>query len=129
MKARQRTDPVNTKKVTHMVKRTTNPYKKDPFQISLDGWVNMRKATRAFGKSLEDFFDSHETQIYVDALRSLPEMEGVPLVICDEDSTTWGHPKLYIFFIRWLDPKASVACDIIIHEMIKDGSIRKFIGR
>lgn len=112
-----------------MTKRTTNPYKQNPFQLRLDGWINMRNATRAFGKSLEDFFDSPETQAYVDVLRKLPEMKGVLQLTHHEKFITWGHPKLVLFFIRWLDPKAAVACDIIIHEMTKDGSIRKFIGR
>lgn len=32
---------------------------------------------------------------------------------------TWAHPKLAVYFARWLDVKFSVWCDMQIDELIR----------
>lgn len=32
---------------------------------------------------------------------------------------TWGHPKLAVFFARWLDVRFAVHCDLMIDEILK----------
>ena len=32
---------------------------------------------------------------------------------------TWGHPKLAVFFARWLDVKFAVWCDMIIDDLLR----------
>ncbi len=38
---------------------------------------------------------------------------------------TWLHPKLVIFFARWLSPDFAVWCDIQIEELLKNSSTQK----
>src|SRR5690606_20595661 len=35
---------------------------------------------------------------------------------------TWAHPKLAVFFARWLDVKFSVWCDNTIETILKEGA-------
>ena len=32
---------------------------------------------------------------------------------------TWGHPKLAVFFARWLDVKFGIWCDAMIEDSLK----------
>lgn len=32
---------------------------------------------------------------------------------------TWAHPKLAVFFARWLDVRFAVWCDAVIEDIIK----------
>ena len=31
---------------------------------------------------------------------------------------TWAHPKLAVFFARWLDVKFAVFCDMVIDDIL-----------
>lgn len=31
---------------------------------------------------------------------------------------TWAHPKLAVFFARWLDVRFAVACDAMIEDIL-----------
>ena len=32
---------------------------------------------------------------------------------------TWAHPKLAVFFARWLDVRFAVWCDVMIEDILK----------
>ncbi len=81
----------------------------------------MTKAAQAFGKKLSHFWDSPDTSAYLEAVGQLPEFRGIEL----EDARkgryggTWAHPKLAVFFARWLDVKFAVWCDAAIEDILK----------
>lgn len=91
----------------------------------------MTKAAAHFGKQLVHFWSNRETDEYLLALAR--SMELIPrnsdefdigLVRDAYDALveskmgryggTWGHPKLAVFFARWLDVKFAVWCDSLI---------------
>lgn len=87
-----------------------------------DGWFNMTFAAKAFGKHLPHFLNSPETKEYLAALSSATE--SVPLDIIPgnryiPNRGTWAHPKLAIFFARWLDTKFAVWCDAVIDDILR----------
>ena len=87
-----------------------------------DGYFNMTKAAKAFGKDVREFFKLRTTDECVEALSDL--MRGIPIIKVQRGSGllphvgTWGHPKLAVFFARWLDPKFAVFCDMVIDNIL-----------
>ena len=61
-----------------------------------------------------------ETKEYLDALNQLTGKS-----VSWTDATTgryggtWAHPKLAIFFARWLDVRFAVWCDAMIEDILK----------
>lgn len=87
-----------------------------------DGWFNMTKASKAFGKRVDNFFASDETQAYMAALRKLPGIQGS--LVCTtvgRNGGTWAHPKLAVKFARWCDVDFEVWCDLQIDRIIHGG--------
>ena len=102
----------------------------------------MTEATAHFGKKLSNFRASPKTAEYLDALSGLtglaPWNSGskvggllhnhrtsalvvvVPGNRHVEDRGTWAHPKLAIFFARWLDVRFAVWCDAMIEDQLHD---------
>lgn len=90
----------------------------------------MTKAAKAFGKRLQFFWNNVSTDEYLLALYSLREIAGIPAISSSAqrldrlraaevafvetkrgaaaDSGTWAHPKLAVFFARWLDVRFAV---------------------
>lgn len=82
----------------------------------------MTKAAKSFGKDLSHFMRSPATTEYVEALsanfadKELIEVKrGSGLL---PDVGTWGHPKLAVFFARWLSPAFAVFCDAVIDDIL-----------
>lgn len=90
------------------------------FTFREDGWFNMTKAAQHFGKKLSHFWDSPDTKGYVDEVSKLPEFRGVLTIqaIPGRNGGTWAHPKLAIFFARWLDVRFAVWCDAVIEDIL-----------
>jgi hypothetical protein len=92
------------------------------------GYFNMTKAAEHFGKDLSNFMRSPETQKYVDELKkSLSVANTVKEITHIQKGNgnlptvgTWAHPKLAIFFARWLDVKFAVWCDVVIDDILRD---------
>lgn len=106
-----------------------------------DGWINMTKAVKAApGKQLNDFWLNGNTGEYLVALYIA--LKGKPgnfqewspktqllhsrkaLVETKRggrkgESGTWCHPKLAVFFARWLDVRFAVWCDLMIDNILK----------
>ena len=105
----------------------TRDYQGMTFQFREDGYFNMTKAAKHFGKDLSNFMRSPDTIEYLEAL------EGTVKSTDHSDSLveakrgyhlnpyvgSWGHPKLAVFFARWLDVKFAVWCDMVIDDLLR----------
>jgi hypothetical protein len=77
-----------------------------------DGYFNMTKAAKQFGKDLSNFMRSPDTGAYIKALSvNITDKE---LIQVQRGSGllpqvgTYGHPKLAVFFARWLSAEFAV---------------------
>lgn len=107
------------------------------FTFREDGYFSMTMAARHFGKHLDDFLRNKETKEYIDALklalapahsRDLEVMVAVPGNRYIADRGTWAHPKLAVFFARWLDVRFAVWCDMQIDETPSGGHLARMQG-
>ena len=73
----------------------------------------MTKAAKAFGKDVRDFLYSTTTKEYIDAIENAGISRNITETTRGRNGGTWGHPKLAVFFARWLDPKFAVFCDAV----------------
>lgn len=106
----------------------TKTFNGTPFVFRADGWFNMTKAAQHFGKQLVNFWNAKDTQAYVTELQKvLPDLTGrtSPLDFNGQPkpqhfgsvyetkrgrgASTWAHPKLAVFFARWLDVTMTLA--------------------
>lgn len=84
----------------------------------------MTKAAKYYGKVLSDFWRLQETAEYLDAM---VVTTGISLEILKQarcggkgpDAGTWAHPKLAVFFARWLDVRFAVWCDLMVDEILR----------
>lgn len=83
-----------------------------------DGWFNMTKAAKHFDKDLSNFFKSPDTIAYIDALQNSVESTEIVKTAVGRNGGTWAHPKLAVFFARWLDVRFAVWCDKQIDKLI-----------
>lgn len=103
----------------------TRSYNDLTFTFRDDGYFNMTKAAQHFGKSAPEFMRLPSTIEYVDALSrtgKFPDLEIVQAVPGNRyiaTRGTWAHPKLAIFFARWLDVRFAVWCDAMIEDILK----------
>lgn len=100
----------------------TNKYDGKAFHFREDGYFNMTKAAKEFGKRIDNFFANASAQEYISALEGL--VPGIPLIKAQRGNGllphvgTWGHPKLAVFFARWLDVSFAVWCDMVIDDIL-----------
>lgn len=89
----------------------------------------MTSAAKHFKKDLSNFWKAPATQEYVQALSSsvnltdLELIQAIPGNRYVTDRGTWAHPKLAVFFARWLDVRFSVWCDSVIDELLRGKAI------
>ncbi|MDL2199388.1 KilA-N domain-containing protein [Halopseudomonas aestusnigri] len=100
----------------------TREYNNNVFHFREDGYFNMTKAAKAFSKDLSHFMRSPATAEYVEALSALFADKEIIEVRRGSGLLptvgTWGHPKLAVFFARWLDVKFAVFCDMVIDDIL-----------
>lgn len=97
----------------------TRDYNGLAFTFREDGWFNMTKAANHFGKQLQNFWNSPETVEYRDALAKTLNSNELVEARPGRYGGTWGHPKLAVFFARWLDVRFAVWCDAMIEDILK----------
>nr|WP_290877563.1 KilA-N domain-containing protein [Aquabacterium sp.] len=99
------------------------PLRPPPFVFREDGWFNMTKAAQHFGKQLQHFWSSPETSEYLlamaDAFGKSSKSDELFTAQRGRHGGTWAHPKLAVFFARWLDVKFAVWCDAVIEGILK----------
>jgi hypothetical protein len=114
----------------------TRDFNGTPFVFREDGWFNMTKAAKAYGKALGNFWVAKDTRAY---LEEVTRLEAASLKSSDAPTTlfvankgrnpgTWAHPKLAVFFARWLDVRFAVWCDAMIDDILKGKAIARPSG-
>ncbi|WP_199155806.1 KilA-N domain-containing protein [Chromobacterium sp. ASV23] len=70
----------------------------------------MTKAVKAYGKQMVNFWHAKDTRPYMAELASSLKIneEGHTCSLAGSHRDTWAHPKLAVFFARWLDVKFAV---------------------
>lgn len=85
------------------------------FTFREDGYFNMTLAAKHYGKHLDDFWRTKDTADYLTAMaETFPHICGKDFWIAKRGVGTWAHPKLAVFFARWLDVRFAVWCDMQI---------------
>jgi hypothetical protein len=83
----------------------------------------MTKAAKAFGKLAPEFMRLPSTLEYLNALHGIFPGQGFSAVKLGRGSLpgvgTWAHPKLAVFFARWLDVRFAVWCDDAIDKILR----------
>lgn len=100
-----------------------------------DGYINMTKAAKHFGKKLDNFWRTTETKEYIRALKealhthshSRELNDGFIQTFQGRNGGTFCHPKLAVFFARWLDVRFAVWCDLMIDNILQ-GNIQTSVG-
>jgi hypothetical protein len=79
----------------------------------------MTKAAKFFGKEARFFMALDSTKEYLEALeQTVGKSHSLVETTMGRNGGTWGHPKLAVFFARWLDVKFAVFCDMVIDDII-----------
>jgi len=102
---------------------------KEVFFDNRDGivYLNATKTAIEFNKRLDNWKSSKEVNKYIDALSKHLNLGFGDLMVVRKGGNdknemgTWLHPKLVIFFARWLSPEFAVWCDLQIEEILKGG--------
>lgn len=68
------------------------------FTFREDGYFNMTKAAKHFGKRMDNFFANEETRAYADALEAITGIPGNALIQAQRggapgNAGTWAHPQ------------------------------------
>lgn len=103
------------------------------FTFREDGYFNMTKAARHFGKEVKDFLENKSTREYCEALdEAMGGKSPIRQVVRGGGFLphvgTWAHPKLAVFFARWLDVRFAVWCDMQIDETPSGGHPARMQG-
>lgn len=96
----------------------TREYNGNVFTFREDGYFNMTDAAKKFGRRLDKFWESDETSEYLAALENTLKTGELVDAKVGRNGGTWAHPKLAVFFARWLDTKFAVFCDMVIDDIL-----------
>ena len=98
----------------------TRGYEGMRFHFREDGYFNMTKAAKEFNKDVKEFWLNQSTDDYVEALGKTLGLspEFIKQAAMGRNGGTWGHPKLAVFFSRWLNTAFSVWCDAVIEDIL-----------
>ena len=103
----------------------TREYKGQMYTFREDGYFNMTKAAKAFGKDIKEFFKNKSTTEYMEALKACGGISPDKELVTVKNGSglylqtgTWGHPKLAVFFARWLSMPFAVFCDMVIDDIL-----------
>ncbi len=105
-------------------KTLTRDFNGTAFVFREDGWFNMTRAAQRHGKHLYHFWNSPDTKAYLEAVAATTD-SVVVLFTAVRGKGTWAHPKLAVFFARWLDVKFAVWCDAMIDDILKGKAIAR----
>ena len=107
--------------VTSEVLPSIRDFNGHAFVFREDGWFNMTKAAKHFGKRIQDFWDNKDSKEYILALCKTIHANQRELFMAKAgyNGGTWAHPKLAVFFARWLDVRFAVWCDAVIDDILK----------
>jgi len=94
-----------------------------PVFFQTDGFINATAIAKQFNKVPKDFLRTKTTKEYIKAVGQICLLEQNQLVKVKnggntQEVGTWLHPKLAIFFARWLDARFAVWCDLQIEKIL-----------
>lgn len=108
------------------------------YQVSFNnnGWINATEVASHFGKRLDNWLANKETQEYIEALAlelntlnssnlNTPKKGDLIKTKRGVNGGTWLHPKLAVYFARWLSVKFAVWCDMQLDNLIRNGKLWK----
>lgn len=96
-------------------------YEGKAFFLNEDGWFNATKAAEVYGRRVDVWLKTEETQRYITVLMEFSNTtEKCDLIRTKKghDGGTWLHPSLAVVFARWLDTRFAILCDIKIAEIL-----------
>lgn len=98
----------------------TRKYNGNVFHFREDGYVNMTKAAKAFGKDVKEFWLNDSTKEYMESLAETLGLspEYLKQTKMGRNGGTWADPKLAVFYARWLDVRFAVFCDMVIDDIL-----------
>lgn len=96
----------------------TREYHGNVFTFRADGYFNMTDAAKKFSKEVKHFWGLPSTVEYLEALQETVGKSDLYETRVGRNGGTWGHPKLAVFFARWLDVKFAVFCDMVIDDIL-----------
>lgn len=98
----------------------TREYNGNVFTFREDGYFNMTDAAKKFGKDVKEFWVNDSTNEYMESLAKTLGLspEFLKQAKVGRNGGTWAHPKLAVFFARWLDVKFAVFCDMVIDDIL-----------
>lgn len=111
---------MGTKDLKVVVGVVERDYNGMSFKFREDGYFNVTHAAKHFGKEVKDFNRLPSTLEYIAALSNGTNIPPLELVQSKAGryGGTWAHPKVAVFFARWLDAKFSVFCDMVIDDLM-----------
>lgn len=101
----------------------TRTYQDHSISYNSDGWFNATQAAAKFGKRVDHWLETKETQEYIAALceDSNTRKDGYLKAKRGNNGGTWLHPKLAVMFARWLDVRFAIWCDGQIDDIVRSG--------
>lgn len=99
----------------------TRTYENHAVTYNNEGWFNATEAAAKFGRRVDKWAGTKETQAYIDALCEMSNTpkKGYLKTVRGANGGTWLHPKLAVMFARWLDPRFAIWCDMQIDSIIR----------
>lgn len=97
-------------------------YDGEPVCFNSDGWINATDVAKRFGKRVDHWLSNAETKQYIAALDDALNTRSPGYLIMTRkgrNGGTWLHPKLAVFFARWIDVKFAVWCDLHIDALLR----------
>lgn len=86
-----------------------------------DGWFNATQVAATFDKRIDHWLENKETQEYISILNTRNYGDLIITKRGKYGGGTWMHPKLAIFFARWLSADFAIWCDEQIEGIIFGG--------
>lgn len=77
----------------------------------------MTAAAKAFGKETKEFLRLPSVTDYIETMENVGFSHLFEKQV-GRNGGTWAHPKLAVFFARWLDVKFAVWCDMVIDDIL-----------
>lgn len=97
-------------------------YQGHAVRFNSDGWINATDIAKRYGKKPGEWIRLPDTTKYMDALArhlNVGESHLLTSAIKGRSGGTWLHPKLAVFFARWLDVDFAVWCDLHIDALLR----------
>ena len=105
--------------MTNALSVISKTFNDTPMLFRNDGWFNMTKAAKAFGKDVREYMSNKGTHEFIAALAEIDgnSPQYVETAV-GRNGGTWAHPDLAVEFARWCDARFSVWCSKVIKDIL-----------